>query len=270
MTLPVAKAYKEAGYFVEYLVLAGYAEIIEACPYVDVVHKCYKFNRRARLADPATNGYLNKMGIVTEGVTKVVDFWCPAWQHERATAGNPYRNRIESFWISAGLKIENIPPAPLYGLIQIDLKPLPSIEGKDFAIFQLKTQDTVRDVPQKLYQPKLDYCESNNIITCGLSNKHTVNDYTSKLLTRLPFNQLCWAVKNALFMCCGDSGPLHLAAAFGTPTFAWFGPTQANLICKRYPSVTYYQGKGCTPCYYQKEGGWDDCRKKGYCRALTD
>lgn len=61
--------------------------------------------------------------------------------------------------------------------------------------------------------------------------------------------ELIYIIKNARFMLCNDSGPMHIAAAAGIPIFAIFGPTD--------PVKTCPYGKGhrvirhnvlCSPC----------------------
>lgn len=64
---------------------------------------------------------------------------------------------------------------------------------------------------------------------------------------------LACIVKNARFMVCNDSGPMHMAAALGTPVYAVFGPTS--------PALTGPYGEGhhvitgdaaCAPCFKKR------------------
>jgi ADP-heptose:LPS heptosyltransferase len=48
------------------------------------------------------------------------------------------------------------------------------------------------------------------------------------LIGQTSFGQTAGLVKTADLLICNDSGPLHLAAAFGTPSVALFGPTVAS------------------------------------------
>ncbi|MBI2514132.1 MAG: glycosyltransferase family 9 protein [Opitutae bacterium] len=52
-----------------------------------------------------------------------------------------------------------------------------------------------------------------------------------------------------------DSGPGHLAAAFGVPTFTIFGPQLPELFAPQHPQATWIDGAACAykPCF-------DSCR----------
>jgi heptosyltransferase-1 len=64
---------------------------------------------------------------------------------------------------------------------------------------------------------------ADKAIMCEISSKSTLPpiDLTGKTSLK----QLAYIIKNARVVVAGDTGPMHLAAAVGTPVVALFGPT---------------------------------------------
>jgi len=52
---------------------------------------------------------------------------------------------------------------------------------------------------------------------------------------------------------CGDTGPLHIAAAFGIPTVALFGPSDADFVkpvsSDNSQHILIWKKPWCSPCY---------------------
>jgi 3-deoxy-D-manno-octulosonic-acid transferase/heptosyltransferase-1 len=98
-----------------------------------------------------------------------------------------------------------------------------------------------------------------NVVFTG-SEKNALERITSKMKTeginlggRTSLSELAYLYKKARFLITTDSGPMHLAAAVGTPVIALFGPTD--------PARTGPYGKGhtiiradlpCSPCFLKK------------------
>ena len=98
-----------------------------------------------------------------------------------------------------------------------------------------------------------------NVVFTG-SKKSTIEGITSKMKTeginlggRTSLSELAYLYKKARFVITTDSGPMHLAAAVGTPVIALFGPTD--------PARTGPYGKDhtivrtelpCSPCFLKK------------------
>ncbi|HCI80726.1 MAG TPA: lipopolysaccharide heptosyltransferase II [Ktedonobacter sp.] len=75
--------------------------------------------------------------------------------------------------------------------------------------------------------------------------------------TSLP--QLAALLQRANLMITGDSGPMHIAAAVGTPLIAIHGPTDPALSGPVSPNATVLRNNiWCSPCYKAK--GPADCR----------
>ncbi|KKK71455.1 hypothetical protein LCGC14_2913750, partial [marine sediment metagenome] len=57
-------------------------------------------------------------------------------------------------------------------------------------------------------------------------------------------------IRNARFMITNDSGPMHIAAALGVPTYAIFGPTSPGLTGPYGQGHTIIRtGDDCSPCF---------------------
>ena len=75
--------------------------------------------------------------------------------------------------------------------------------------------------------------------------------------TNLP--QLVALLKRANLVISGDSGPMHIAAAVGTPLIAIHGPTDPALSGPVSPTATVLRSDiWCSPCYNAKDSA--DCR----------
>ena len=75
--------------------------------------------------------------------------------------------------------------------------------------------------------------------------------------TSLP--QLVALLKRANLVISGDSGPVHIAAAVGTPLIAFYGPTDPVLSGPVSPTATILRSDiWCSPCYNAKDSA--DCR----------
>lgn len=72
--------------------------------------------------------------------------------------------------------------------------------------------------------------------------------------------QLAALLQRATLMITGDSGPMHIAAAVGTPLIAIHGPTDPAMSGPVSPKATVLRSDiWCSPCYTAR-GGPADCR----------
>lgn len=70
------------------------------------------------------------------------------------------------------------------------------------------------------------------------------------LVGRTNFKQLAAVLKRCELFIGGDSGPLHIAAAVGTPTIGIFGPSDPKLVAPRGKNhLTIWKNVSCSPCY---------------------
>jgi len=80
---------------------------------------------------------------------------------------------------------------------------------------------------------------------------------------RTSLKQLAALLRDALFMVTNDSGPMHLAAAAGTPVVALFGPTDPTRIGPYGPGHEVVQVEvECAPCSKR------DCPEKPPCMTM--
>ena len=86
-----------------------------------------------------------------------------------------------------------------------------------------------------------------------------IHEQPSNLAGKTSLTQLAALYKHANLLITGDSGPMHIAAAVGTPLIAIHGPTNPALSGPVSPTATIMRSAiWCSPCYNAK--GPADCR----------
>ena len=104
------------------------------------------------------------------------------------------------------------------------------------------------------------------ILTGALDDKPLISSVTRQmkehvidLAGKTSLSQLAALLKQANLVIGGDSGPMHIAAAVGTPLIAIHGPTDPALSGPVSPTATVLRSDiWCSPCYNAK--GTADCR----------
>ncbi len=85
------------------------------------------------------------------------------------------------------------------------------------------------------------------------------HEHPHNLAGKTSLTQLAALYQHADLLITGDSGPMHIAAAVGTPLIAIHGPTDPALSGPVSPSATILRSDiWCSPCYNAK--GPADCR----------
>jgi heptosyltransferase-2 len=95
------------------------------------------------------------------------------------------------------------------------------------------------------------------ILVGGTGDEEVVKEVISamenkviNLVSRTTFKQLAAVLKRCQLFIGGDSGPLHIAAAVGTPTIGIFGPSDPKLVAPRGDNhLTVWKNTSCSPCY---------------------
>lgn len=105
---------------------------------------------------------------------------------------------------------------------------------------------------------------SDAALNAGVAAATGVADLTGK--TSLPALYLLF--KKARAFIGNDSAPMHLAAAAGTPTVAFFGPTDPKMNGPwRTPALILTREADCRPCY--EDGYFPDCNDRRCLTAIT-
>jgi lipopolysaccharide heptosyltransferase II len=110
--------------------------------------------------------------------------------------------------------------------------------------------------------------DGTNVILTGASGDLPLIETIQQRTHEQPINlagktslaQLAAILKRADLAITGDSGPMHIAAAVGTPLIAIHGPTNPAMSGPISPKATVLHSDiWCSPCYTAK-GGPADCR----------
>jgi lipopolysaccharide heptosyltransferase II len=89
--------------------------------------------------------------------------------------------------------------------------------------------------------------ELNEMIRAGSG---CIRNNIMNIAGELPLEQLPTLLKTLHIVLGGDTGPMHLAAAVGTPTVFLFGPSDPRLVAPIAPTSVYLWKKvECSPCY---------------------
>jgi len=85
------------------------------------------------------------------------------------------------------------------------------------------------------------------------------------LTGRLRIGELAAVLEQSSVVIANDTGPLHLAAAVGTPVVGIYGPTDPRITGPYAArSVVLWQGMDCSPCDYRLR-----CADRECLRAIT-
>jgi lipopolysaccharide heptosyltransferase II len=88
---------------------------------------------------------------------------------------------------------------------------------------------------------------------------HQMQEQAINLAGKTSLPQLVALLKQANLLISGDSGPMHIAAAVGTPVIAIHGPTDPDLSGPVSPTATVLRSDiWCSPCYNATDSA--DCR----------
>jgi lipopolysaccharide heptosyltransferase II len=110
--------------------------------------------------------------------------------------------------------------------------------------------------------------DGTTVILTGATNDLPVIEAILRRTHKQPINmagktsltQLAALLQHANLLITGDSGPMHIAAAVGTPLIAIHGPTDPVKSGPVSPQATVLRSNiWCSPCYTAK-GGPADCR----------
>lgn len=86
--------------------------------------------------------------------------------------------------------------------------------------------------------------------------------------THLSFGEMASVFRRCALFIGNDSGPLHIAAAMGTPTLSFFGPTlPAEWAPPGAQDTVFYKAVECSPCY--DNGTFPECHHLNCLNSIT-
>ena len=237
--------------------------------------------RRGRMHEPAETrleAYW-RYCEVRPAYAGVFDFWCPADAHEKATRGRPRLSRLESFFSASGFVLDRVRPArftiPEPALASA--RELFEATGRErpWVVIVPHTAHGSKDWPLDRWQAVADAIGREH---CLAPTVKAGSAWRGKLdgvpyVFGLGHVRLAAVLHEADLVLCGDTGPMHIAAACQTPKVALFGPTDGDAMTRHYPTVIPIQGvppgDGChAPCLRYLENGYERCRDKGLSACL--
>jgi len=111
----------------------------------------------------------------------------------------------------------------------------------------------------------------SNVIFCGSEMEKDLTDSICKIVSsdraisaagKFPIITLAALLYQSVLFIGNDTGPMHLAAAMGTPTIGIFGPeTPVRYGPFGYKNVDVYGSAPCSPCISIHLGQVPDCHK---------
>ena len=131
-------------------------------------------------------------------------------------------------------------------------KPLVAIHPTTSRPFKLWDSRNYAKVADKLLTDGV----AQVLITCGPGERDAAEQVVAQMQSPPPplvelgsLREYAWLVKQADLYFGGDTGPMHIASAMGTPIVAIFGPTDPAVNAPyRQPHRVLYKDLSCSPC----------------------
>jgi ADP-heptose:LPS heptosyltransferase len=114
--------------------------------------------------------------------------------------------------------------------------------------------------------------EYGRVIIVGSESDQQISSAVMSLMQKSFDNAVGWfnlrelavLLKKATLFFSGDTGPMHLAVAMGTPVITWLGPTSRELTGPyQKEALTISAGLPCQPCYKRR------CKHNRCMKGLT-
>lgn len=281
---PAIKRYKEMGYTTMLYAPKGYADIVHAFGQVD---EFFPTRTNTTVMDHSPNrredyveSIFHDAGRPVPENRLVFNMLCPAAAIERAAAkyrSLPPVNRMEMFWVAAGLYLDDMPQDPMNGILKAPQPPelpLCVTPGVGYALVQAHAEEQEwrylppEQVYEKMHWAIRDGIHSDIIVTgtdaqrVDWWRRHLPN---SDMVIKPNYRMLLSLIAHADRVYGPDSAFCHLSAALGVPFTGWFGITDGHLTCRRYPLAEYIQSECPLRCYYEKTVMLRECASKGRC-----
>ncbi len=132
--------------------------------------------------------------------------------------------------------------------------PRPLVDESKSLVIHTGAAQAVRVWPLDRYARLADHLTRRGwsiTVLCDQDQKSSWLNYgVSPIVPSNPTELIC-GLKTGSFFIGNDSGPGHLAAALGRPTFTIFGPQRPEWFLPNHPSAAWIEGKPCPhkPCF---------------------
>jgi len=142
-------------------------------------------------------------------------------------------------------------------------KPLVAIHPTTSQPFKLWDSGNYAKVADKLLTDGV----AQVLITCGPGERDAAQQVVAQMQQPPPplvqtgsLREYAWLVKQADVYFGGDTGPMHIASAMGTPIVALFGPTTPTIDAPyRQPYRALHKDLPCSPCNERRCGRNFEC-----------
>lgn len=186
-----------------------------------------------------------------------INLHCPAIGYEKR--GNPPISRIDLFARHAGVDPSNKLPRyyPQKNEIEAGEEFLRPVLDKPLMMVQPSASEECRSLDHgKLKKAVMDLYKQHSIQSVIVT--HSGDFKTDTLWDNVPGSimlkdadtrEIAGVMVHCNMLLCPDSSLMHLAAALGVPTVAYFGPTHPAARVNHYPkAVAIWQGESLAPC----------------------
>ena len=141
----------------------------------------------------------------------------------------------------------------------LDIKPVPDTHSRKSAspkqlVIHTGAAQAVRVWPLDRYAKLATHLKEegwNISILCDREQEPTWRRLGETPIVPKNPTELIQGLKSGFFFIGNDSGPGHLAAALGRPTFTIFGPQRPEWFLPNHPSAAWIEGRPCPhkPCF---------------------
>jgi len=140
-------------------------------------------------------------------------------------------------------------------LPKIHERPVPNRPSGEYVLIHTGAGQPTRIWPLENYRTLALHLRNQGyqvVINCDQNQINWWQRYAEpKVIPTQTLPQLISNLRNAFAFIGNDSGPGHLAALMGIPTFTIFGPQLPQLFLPIHPNAQYIEGKPCPykPCF---------------------
>ena len=148
------------------------------------------------------------------------------------------------------------------------LEAISAIPKSEYTVLVLGSSWKSKNWPQEGYVGLLDLLKQRypriSVVLVGDKSQATLSQelvkhadsgsrQISNLVGKTSLEELCQVIRGARFCVGPDSGPAHIAGAFGVPYISLFGPTSPQRVAPyKSEHLALQSNIGCAPCYLRE------------------